>query len=463
MKKTFLLICGVAAGLTAAAQSAQPSAVFEGKLNLRTAPYYHGNLVSSEHQSPAQRDKALNKGTSATERWYSFYDEVESYEGVNFGNNSFVYPMWFDSTMVVNYTSGPGPLNYSSTYQYIDPINNKGFFNDPAKYNGEVRVGSTNSYKVDSVYIQGGYIANVNRPGGVVDTLIISVAPAAPGVRSYLRSNPNGNFAQYLPAGKDTLKVFSQYYVDSTGRGVYNDVGTYTDRVYMKVPLTLADRDTESANGFPIKYWVYALPNGGITIPAGRGFGFSFTFKSGDTWTPNVDTVGSRHIFYFTAGYVNANQAMPYYYYSTFAERSMPGLMFSTLNTLYPGTIVIEALNSNDVAEEFLNMGAHITCPTCPVVSGIKEVTSFNTVSSPFPNPATSEINIRFNTKASADVRVSVTNTMGQVVKSANVGHFNTSETGIATVSTDGLTNGIYFISLEANGFKTTKRFVVLN
>lgn len=100
MKKTSLLLGAVALAFSASAQTAIKSDVFGQRFSAK-------NAIEEQTIVPAQvkatRDQlkptALNKGTSATERWYSLFSEVEFRESADFNANGFLLNIWFDSTI----------------------------------------------------------------------------------------------------------------------------------------------------------------------------------------------------------------------------------------------------------------------------------------------------------------------------------------------------------------------------
>ena len=98
----------------------------------------------------------------------------------------------------------------------------------------------------------------------------------------------------------------------------------------------------------------------------------------------------------------------------------------------------------------------HVDCPTCPTLS-VADIQK-DIVANAYPNPATDEVRVPFTLKATADVNVTLTNLMGQVVKSQNMGNTAKAE---AVFSTSDLANGVYIFTVEANGQRTTGRFVV--
>ncbi len=89
----------------------------------------------------------------------------------------------------------------------------------------------------------------------------------------------------------------------------------------------------------------------------------------------------------------------------------------------------------------------------------VGEVVNPMTSARVYPNPATDMLNIEVNASQSSDVVMSVFNIMGQKVAETNA----TMNTGINTTSinTNELSSGVYFVTVKANGFEKTMKFVV--
>ena len=76
-----------------------------------------------------------------------------------------------------------------------------------------------------------------------------------------------------------------------------------------------------------------------------------------------------------------------------------------------------------------------------------------------YPNPATDVLNIEVNASQSSAMNISVFNIMGQKVMEDNV---NIS-TGVSrpSINTSSLSSGVYFVTVKANGFENTQKFIV--
>ena len=76
-----------------------------------------------------------------------------------------------------------------------------------------------------------------------------------------------------------------------------------------------------------------------------------------------------------------------------------------------------------------------------------------------YPNPVVDQMNIEVNASQASEMSISVYNLMGQKVMDKNV----SVNTGINTtsLSTSNLSSGVYFVTVKANGFSNTMKFVV--
>ena len=94
-----------------------------------------------------------------------------------------------------------------------------------------------------------------------------------------------------------------------------------------------------------------------------------------------------------------------------------------------------------------------------PGDDGIEEAVNPMTSTRIYPNPATDVLNIEVNASQASEMNISVYNIMGQNVMNQNV-NINT---GInrPSISTAELNSGIYFVTVKANGFENTMKFIV--
>lgn len=94
------------------------------------------------------------------------------------------------------------------------------------------------------------------------------------------------------------------------------------------------------------------------------------------------------------------------------------------------------------------------------VAVSVKDVTSIAGLDA-YPNPATNNVTVSFQLKNDAAANISVTNAVGQIVKTVNVGKVNANQQKDVTISTANMANGVYFYTVKANGEKLTKRIVI--
>jgi hypothetical protein len=97
--------------------------------------------------------------------------------------------------------------------------------------------------------------------------------------------------------------------------------------------------------------------------------------------------------------------------------------------------------------------------PNMPGYDNVEEAVNPMTSTRVYPNPTTDVLNIEVNASQASEMSISVYNIMGQNVmnKTVNI------NTGInrPSISTAELNSGIYFVTVKANGFENTMKFIV--
>jgi hypothetical protein len=76
-----------------------------------------------------------------------------------------------------------------------------------------------------------------------------------------------------------------------------------------------------------------------------------------------------------------------------------------------------------------------------------------------YPNPATDMLNIEVNAAQASEMSISVYNIMGQNVMNQNVNI--TTGMNLRPINVSELNSGIYFVTVKANGFENTMKFIV--
>lgn len=100
-------------------------------------------------------------------------------------------------------------------------------------------------------------------------------------------------------------------------------------------------------------------------------------------------------------------------------------------------------------------------CHIIPEGLGVNENISINPMNATrvYPNPATDVLNIEVNASQASEMSISVFNIMGQNVMNQNVNI--TTGMNTRSISTSELNSGIYFVTVRANGFENTMKFIV--
>lgn len=132
----------------------------------------------------------------------------------------------------------------------------------------------------------------------------------------------------------------------------------------------------------------------------------------------------------------------------------------------YPGA---QANSNNDGAFDFSPNSLAVGVARAAVMrinfgvvpSSVQNTASNFEMGAARPNPAQSEFFVPVTLKTAAEVSVTLTNPMGQVVATQNLGKVAAGQTTNAVFNTSALANGVYFYTVEAGGARTTNRVVV--
>lgn len=124
--------------------------------------------------------------------------------------------------------------------------------------------------------------------------------------------------------------------------------------------------------------------------------------------------------------------------------------LFLDKNDNYPNS------NGGQLTENYL-----YACLVKPEKAGVNENVSINPMTSTrvYPNPATDVLNIEVNASQASEMSISVYNIMGQNVMNKNVNI--TTGMNVRSINTSELNSGIYFLTVKANGFENTMKFIV--
>ncbi|MEZ5046379.1 MAG: T9SS type A sorting domain-containing protein [Chitinophagaceae bacterium] len=444
MKKLLLIAIGAICSVSAFSQYAEKPLISVNTNNLK--------LSTDVNKTPSKIERKTSK-TRAASRWYDIVEAVNVSQGSTnaiYSNDNYNL-MWTDSTMLAPFSDGVNTIYdgiwVKSLQQVMDPSDP--IFNS-ADYNGLANIQKSSGYTIDSVQIAGVYSRNPNKPN-VVDTLIVSIAHGPGGtssnVKFYYFASPTTitNYGDTVRFGTADLNINT--YI-ANGSGVWSK----------KIPLTTATEIDTLSNGFNL----FSLaPN--VVVPAGELSAMTVTFKSGDTWTPFLDTVRvsgattpNFNNFRFVSFEENAASFQEYrkgyYNASSLMQQDTSGW-----GGEYPPSY---AYTSASYSYEHHWWFWKLSCPTCWSVN-TEDFTNINDVNV-YPNPVSDEVKFSFSVKDfSKTANISISNSLGQIVKQLSLSNVAANTNQHASINVSDLSSGIYIYTIEANGQKVSNKLMI--
>ncbi|MCW3123683.1 MAG: hypothetical protein JWQ38_3175 [Flavipsychrobacter sp.] len=443
-------------------------------------------VMRAEMQKRYAMPAGARKTTATLSRWFSYSDAIDTkalYEqtvGVDVATALTNITIWNDTNGTALNTSGFAHNTTVSQADIFDPcaplLNNSMFFA------GQMGVDTLDAYTCDSVDIFGLYSFNKTKTT-VVDTLRILFTKGDLGFPA-----TTNVWADTTSGGHYGPIYFSGISYDSTAnKGTGSQVADlhYQDVILDNSGLTPAWGDT-MANGI----WTRRIAvNGsaGINAAAKDKLGWTLTFISGDPETKGAGklaspTPGDTLVTSSFAGQNEYNVWRPLVRYYTMPTTSpvpswapfytndrnaglwkdIPNYYNGWVNIYVPMWSWSEKGGVGATVKQFPAVSWHVTCTTCKLLksgsTAFTENSEQNNIVNVYPDPANNEVNITFSLATAADVKVTLTNLLGQVVATKAVD--NTAE-GIATFNTASLSPGVYVYTLRANGETATGRVVV--
>ncbi len=472
MKKLFLFSAvGALATFSASAQSA----IGVANQNAFLAPLAKTAITSTtEGTIPTGTPSA--KGTAGGSRKYSYTDFCVALDAT-FANNGTLPYLWGKGDGMGIYSDGSGGIvadtialcsygmtfdpAFSSTPTVGLPLSG---FNEPSLYPASsIVITRGDAYKIDSLYIYGFYGRNTARTT-TTDTMRVAIVYGGAATGSdlpvYYYSGMMASF------GFDTVRA-AFIGTDTTKNYCMARGTTRVIKDILMTTATLADTLAGGINEIKVAY------PGGFNVPAGNVVGISVTFLTGDTYTPYVDTIfyGSarsanpfgRGMFRPSLFEQNVGGFPRYYpgYYNTGFVKFAPdagsyrGLMIPSYAYTAPFTL------------EIPNIDVVASCTACKTIdeyrkASINDKSIFADVNA-YPNPATSTLNVPFTIAEKANVTVTITNMVGQVLATQNIANVSAGQKTTATFNTNGFATGVYLYTIEANGQRISNRFTVAN
>ncbi len=497
MKKLMLFMGAVALSGTVMSQEAKNNMLSVRPVSQNNETIVKHDLTAAPVTVPKATSDNLTKGARTTlggGRWYDYGANWELLQPAVLIKSNTGLSMWQDTTAIYGWTGG------STVYSPNQPFVSLGLslhpwlsaWNDNTNFPGEIAITHTDAYTIDSVGVYFGYDRNYSKPT-VVDTLVVtfvsgnlsSTADLAMGLGygSTVGAHYGVARVNFPTMYHDSLQNHAahstaaiNYPLASAPSATGGTVVTY------KFPLKVADTNTSATTvgGNYFQFPRYGRTDGAINVPvpAGSISGASVSFRSGDAhpFYPAKDTVRYSDGTNIT-GYKYGN-ITPLIWYSSDATPTPQFPPYDSTNFttgyfkgesylgdggggLYTPNWGWTSSTGGASGLQMPMIAFHVTCATCVTVGssslGANNIASVNSINA-YPNPANDLVNIAFSLTSNANVTATLTNMLGQVVASKNMGSVTT---GKVVFSTTELTNGVYFYELSANGTRSTGRVVV--
>jgi len=408
------------------------------------------DLSSKGPMTAVHPSNVATKKTRGGSRWYNQAAAISSTSNNLFdGTHYRVNYLWQDSTMKANYGGTQSPIWIKSIAQVLDPSTD--IFNDPAMFAGEIGVSNgTGTFTVDSVGITCAYTRSAAKPT-VVDTLIVTVGSGnGAGLDLFFWSEKSATSSWVSDYGTDTLFIADPAF-DFTKLTMAK--GTSSVAYTVKYPLTAASANDTLSSG-----WNYfQIPVTGVTCNASHLPVMTVTFKSGDTWTPLVDSIGSNHnYFLFASSKENPPSNKRSY---TKGDYNMSSILEN--DTTGWGDLYIPSFYFTNPSYEYHWFDWKITCPGCFPV-GVEAVENQGISVNMVPNPAANNAKLVLNlNEEGKNVVLTLTNSVGQLVKTVNIGNVNSNTLKYYDVNLSDLSDGLYFYTLNVDGKKVSNKLQI--
>ncbi len=482
MKKLLLLLLSGTIYATAVAQertlSVMPASQDPAQLQIFSKQQAMEGMPSN-----ATANTLAHKTTTGGSRYYNYaFDYVDTTQKIASGVinhiGNFTTPMWQDTNMVNSYSGPPvstSHLNLTSIGAIFDP--HAASFNDSTFFTGLMKVTTGNAYVVDSVFIFGVYKFNPAKTT-IVDTVRLSFVKGNGGSES-----TDDIFSGHtLVGGHYPSLAFYDMHYDSVKNYARNGTawGTVANDVY---DIILKNTDWADTNVNGIMTRRVALPTP-LSVPAGGYAGVSISFISGDpaiSTTPNPpsggDTIKRANNTYkfnsfqplVSAIIDNSTPSVVQWAPAPVSDhnagyfKTQPSFLNGWTKVFIPQFGWTNATTGGAYFYQYPDVTWHVTCATCGVITnnptpGGVAALSMISKADAYPNPATDELNVPFTLSQGAHVVVSLTNMVGQVVASQDMGIV---ASGKAVFDTKAIPAGVYFCTILANTERNTSKIII--
>jgi hypothetical protein len=465
MKKTLLLLSSVFAVMTSNGQQRMSNFDLSAQQSEKDYATFKRSIPGNQ-----QGSRTAAK-TTAAPRWFSFVDYFDTSEIDISSSIALSAPyLWNDTMAMFAYSGGSGTVwqhnRMVSMGLVVDPTYSG--LNSFLYYPGEMKVTTADAYAVDSIRFFGIYGYNPAKTS-VVDTIRVAFVygDGSSAADIYLARTTNPVvLANYgVPTG-DSLKNYRMHY-DTTTNTAAGTTVIIKDIILDNTGASPAWGDTLSGGEYMGRVGL-GTPGTGISIPAGNLIGATLSFISGDPTFIAHDTVFGSTLGYkynmfrpYVAhkGLVNAPEFVTY-----LPENKNDG-MFKTLPDTALGwtgqyiPLWFWTASGGASTLQYPYIDFRVVCTSCGLV-GPESVESITTVTKieAFPNPASGELNIPFTLNRSSDITITLSNIMGQEVASKRMHNVSS---GNVVFNTSNIATGVYLLTVDTDGRRTTGRVSV--
>jgi len=449
---------------------ASGSIAISGNAQMRTLNF-DNRIVSHNSGKTYELPKVARtaaKTTAAPDRVYSYWQYLDTVThdvaGIQTGT-TFV-TNWQDGAQLGGFSTGYDTIDMVSVATILHP--QAPSLNSATYYTGEMQISPSDAYTVKSVHIYGIYDFDPSHTQ--VDTLVLSFVygdansgPSGNGI--FKNGSVTGGHYGYWPVVTTRYDTTSLNYARNDGAW-----GTPAANV-VKVILGPSSFGDTSSTGVWNKE--ITLPGSGLNVPAGKQVGMSWSFKSGLATLPAMDTI------FYSDGSLKYNMWRPAVRFVS-NDGTATGVQFAPQDTLDFNQGMYKTLPHDENGWDYVYVpqwawsstsgsGASvlqypvvdwkINCPTCTNITGVS-VADAQLISkvNAYPNPAGDVLNVPFTLATATNVSVTLTNVLGQVIATQEMGKV---ASGTAKFNTTTLPSGVYTYSVLANGQRSTGRVAI--
>ena len=422
-------------------------------------PALANNYLVNKTNNRFANANIASRSADIGEAWLSYAVNLEALIG---NGQPYIAPLFTDSSVYFNY----GPTSYGKAFSYSigQTFNAYSVFFTSTALGGygidTIDLTSSEAYTLDSIAPAIAYY-RLNRDTSIVDTLVINL---------YQGTSQSTIFPQYYFTGNFASGTIDSYYGTDT---VFFPAIFYNYKTYGVLDSNTIGSNKINITPTTIKILLHqkdtaylaheiAVP-GGLNVAVGNLVGCTVAYKpQSGTWAPGDTLSHGFNYAEYQALDENNTDSVPLY---TVINRvpdnnisyiapqevqynqSIGGWDSSYIPTIafYPGF----QLQDNYI---YYHISYQIT--------GVKDLTSPVSNQSIYPNPSADQAMLNYTLKTGASVIINVYDITGKLIRSKNEGNLAAGQNQ-QVINTSDLTDGIYLVSIVANGNNSVSKLVV--